>query len=72
MTGAIGHILSHIIVTWLIFLASYLVFAIGRLPGTRIDRPAMAVIGAVLMFVFGVLAPMQASRASTSQPFKNS
>ncbi len=62
MTSAIGHTLSHwhIVVAWLIFLASYLVFAIGRLPGTKIDRPAMAVIGAVLMFVFGVLTPKSA------------
>jgi Na+/H+ antiporter NhaD/arsenite permease-like protein len=43
-----------------IFLLSYLVFAIGRLPGTRIDRPAMAVIGAALMFAFGALTPQQA------------
>jgi Na+/H+ antiporter NhaD/arsenite permease-like protein len=62
MTSAIGHTLSHwhIVVAWLIFLASYLVFAIGRLPGTKIDRQAMAVIGAVLMFVFGVLTPKPA------------
>jgi Na+/H+ antiporter NhaD/arsenite permease-like protein len=62
MTSAIGHTLSHwhIVVAWTIFLASYLVFAIGRLPGTKIDRPAMAVIGAVLMFVFGVLSPKPA------------
>ena len=62
MTSAIGHTLSHwhIVVAWTIFLASYLVFAIGRLPGTKIDRPAMAVIGAVLMFVFGVLTPKPA------------
>ena len=62
MIQTIGHNLSHfhIVVAWLVFLASYLVFAIGRLPGTKIDRPAMAVIGAVLMFVFGVLAPAQA------------
>ena len=59
MTSAVGHALSnwHVVVAWTIFLASYLVFAIGRLPGTKIDRPAMAVIGAVLMFVFGVLEP---------------
>lgn len=50
----------HILAAWLIFLVSYLVFAIGRLPGTNIDRPAMAVIGAVLMFVFRVLSPRQA------------
>jgi len=54
--------LSHfqIVVAWLIFLASYLVFAIGRLPWTKIDRPAMAVIGAVCMFIFGVLTPKTA------------
>jgi Na+/H+ antiporter NhaD/arsenite permease-like protein len=62
MTSAVGHALSswHVVVAWTIFLASYLVFAIGRLPGTRIDRPAMAVIGAVLLFVFGVLGPKSA------------
>jgi Na+/H+ antiporter NhaD/arsenite permease-like protein len=62
MIYTIGHTLSHfhVVVAWLIFLASYLVFAIGHLPGTKIDRPAMAVIGAAFMFVFGVLAPQQA------------
>ncbi len=62
MTQATGHTLPYwqLISAWVIFLASYLVFAIGRLPGTRIDRPAMAVIGATLMFVFGVLTPKQA------------
>lgn len=57
-----AHTLSHwhIAVAWIIFLASYLVFAIGRLPGTKIDRPAMAVIGAVLMFACGILGPKQA------------
>ena len=62
MTSAIHHTLSHahIVIAWIIFLASYLVFAIGRLPGTKIDRPAMAVIGAVLMFVFGILEPKEA------------
>jgi Na+/H+ antiporter NhaD/arsenite permease-like protein len=62
MTATLGHTLSHwhIASAWLIFLASYLVFAIGRLPGTKIDRPAMAVIGAVSMFVFGILGPKEA------------
>ena len=59
MISTIGHTLPHfqIVIAWLIFLASYLVFGIGHLPGTKIDRPAMAVIGAVSMFVFGVLTP---------------
>lgn len=47
----------HIVAAWTIFLASYVVFAIGRFPGTLIDRPAMAVIGAVAMFAIGVLSP---------------
>lgn len=37
------------------FLASYLVFALGKFPGMKIDRPGMAIIGAVLMFAFGAL-----------------
>jgi Na+/H+ antiporter NhaD/arsenite permease-like protein len=62
MTSALHHSLSHahIVIAWTIFLASYLVFAIGRLPGTKIDRPAMAVIGAVAMFAFGVLGTREA------------
>src|ERR1039457_3613665 len=58
MAQSLSH--GHMIIAWTIFLASYFVFAVGRLPGTKIDRPAMAVIGAVLMFVFRVLAPAQA------------
>lgn len=59
MINEIRHALAHwqIIAAWTIFLASYFVFAFGRLPATRIDRTAMAVIGAVMMFVFGILSP---------------
>jgi Na+/H+ antiporter NhaD/arsenite permease-like protein len=58
----IRHVLAdwQIIAAWIIFLASYFVFAFGRLPGTKIDRPAMAVVGAVLMFVFRILTPQTA------------
>ncbi len=45
---------------WIVFLLSYAVFAIGRLPGTKIERPAMAFIGAVLMFAVGALKPREA------------
>ena len=48
------------IAAWVVFLASYFVFAFGRFPGTRIDRPAMAVVGAVCMFVLHVLSPRTA------------
>ncbi|HUB79913.1 MAG TPA: anion transporter [Bryobacteraceae bacterium] len=39
----------------LIFAATYLVLAIGRLPGFRIDRTGAAIIGASLMVATGVL-----------------
>lgn len=40
---------------WVIFLISYGVFAVGRLPGTKLDRAGMAFIGAVAMFAIGAL-----------------
>ncbi|MBO0910271.1 MAG: anion transporter [Acidobacteria bacterium] len=52
----------HLLVAYGIFLASYLVFAIGRFPGTRIDRPAAAIIGAALMFAFRVISPAEGIR----------
>ncbi len=56
-------ILPHEITTvagGLVFVLSYLVFAFGHIPGTKIDRTAMAVIGGTLMVLFGVLKPRQA------------
>lgn len=47
-------------IAYAIFLSSYLVFAIGRFPGTRINRTAMAIIGAALMFAFRFITPAQA------------
>jgi Na+/H+ antiporter NhaD/arsenite permease-like protein len=43
-----------------IFLCSYLVFALGKFPGMKIDRPGAAIIGAVLMFAFRVVRPEDA------------
>jgi Na+/H+ antiporter NhaD/arsenite permease-like protein len=43
-----------------IFLATYLVFAIGRFPWTTIDRSAMAIIGATLMVGCRIVGPGQA------------
>lgn len=40
---------------WAIFILSYGVFAIGHLPGTRVDRAGMAFIGAAAMFAIGAL-----------------
>ena len=39
----------------LIFAATYLVMAIGRMPGLRIDRTGAAIIGASLMVATNVL-----------------
>ena len=45
---------------YLVFAVSYLVFALGKFPGMKIDRPGMAIIGAVLMVAFGVVSAQQA------------
>src|SRR3989475_10811546 len=44
-----------IISTCSVFLASSLVFALGKFPGMKIDRPGAAIIGAVLMFMTGTV-----------------
>jgi Na+/H+ antiporter NhaD/arsenite permease-like protein len=46
-----------------IFLGTYLVLAIGRLPGFRIDRTGAAIIGATLMIAFNVLTFQEAYAA---------
>ena len=47
----------------LIFLAVYVVLALGRLPGFRVDRTGACIIGASLMIAFGVLDLDQAYAA---------
>src|SRR5579863_10103067 len=47
----------------LIFLATYLVVALGRLPGLRLDRAGAALVGASLMVGVGVLSLDEAYRA---------
>ncbi len=49
-----------LIAVYLVFFISYFVFAAGRLPGTRVNRSAMAVIGAVLMLAVRALGPAHA------------
>src|SRR5213594_384465 len=44
-----------IIGTYSVFFASYVVFALGKFPGMKIDRPGAAIIGAVLMFAIGAM-----------------
>src|ERR1700704_6375706 len=47
----------------LIFLGTYLVLAIGRLPGFRVDRTGAAIIGATLMLAVGTLTVEEAYAA---------
>lgn len=51
-----AHLLSdtQLIIAYVIFFCSYVVFAIGKFPGTKIDRTAAAIIGAALMFAFRI------------------
>jgi Na+/H+ antiporter NhaD/arsenite permease-like protein len=42
-----------------VFLASYLVFALGKFPGLKIDRPGAAIIGAVAMVAFRIVPPTE-------------
>lgn len=46
-----------------IFALTYLAVAAGRLPFLSVDRPAAALLGAVLMVAAGVLAPAEAGAA---------
>jgi Na+/H+ antiporter NhaD/arsenite permease-like protein len=45
-----------------VFLCSYLVFALGKFPGMKIDRPGAAIIGAVLMVALRAVRPADALR----------
>jgi Na+/H+ antiporter NhaD/arsenite permease-like protein len=47
----------------LLFSLTYLVLAIGRLPGFRVDRTGAAIIGASLMIAFNVLTVQEAYAA---------
>ena len=51
-----------VLAAYIIFLASYLVFALGKFPGLKIDRPGAAIIGAVAMVAFRIIRPAEALR----------
>lgn len=51
---------ARLFAAYAVFLGSYLVFALGKFPGMKINRPAAAVIGAVLMFALRILRPSDA------------
>jgi Na+/H+ antiporter NhaD/arsenite permease-like protein len=51
---------ARVLAAYLIFAGSYVVFAIGKFPGMKIDRPGAAVIGAVLMVAFRIVGAREA------------
>jgi len=53
---------ANILAAYVIFGTSYLVFAIGKFPGLKIDRPAAAIIGAVGMVAFRLVPTRDALR----------
>src|ERR1700675_1801276 len=52
----------RILAAYVIFLASYVVFALGKFPGLKIDRTGAAIIGAVGMVAFRIVRPGDALR----------
>jgi Na+/H+ antiporter NhaD/arsenite permease-like protein len=50
----------RLVLAYIIFLASYLVFALGKFPGLKIDRPGAAIIGAVAMVAARIIPPREA------------
>ena len=53
---------ARIVAAYIIFLASYVVFALGKFPGLKIDRTGAAIIGAVAMVAFRIVGPQAALR----------
>src|SRR6516162_11531199 len=52
-----------LIATVTIFIATYAVVAVGKIPVYRIDRAGAALLGGSLMLAIGVLTPQEAYRA---------
>ena len=50
----------NLIAAYSIFIASYFVFALGKFPGLKIDRPGAAIVGAVAMVAFRIVPPGEA------------
>ena len=51
---------ARVFAAYLIFAGSYLVFALGKFPWMKIDRPGAAIIGAVLMVSFRIVGGREA------------
>jgi Na+/H+ antiporter NhaD/arsenite permease-like protein len=53
---------ARLLAAYIIFLSSYVVFALGKFPGLKIDRTGAAIIGAVGMVAFRIVQPGDALR----------
>jgi Na+/H+ antiporter NhaD/arsenite permease-like protein len=53
---------ARVVAAYIIFIGSYLVFALGKFPGLKIDRPGAAIIGAVGMVAFRIVQPADTLR----------
>ena len=51
---------ARTVTAYAIFLGSYFVFALGKFPWMKIDRPGAAIIGAVLMVAFRIVGADEA------------
>jgi Na+/H+ antiporter NhaD/arsenite permease-like protein len=51
---------ARILAAYAIFAGSYFVFALGKFPWMKIDRPGAAIIGAVLMVAFRIVGTQEA------------
>src|SRR5204863_9938407 len=51
---------ARVLAAYAVFAGSYVVFAIGKFPGMKIDRPGAAIIGAVLMVAFRIVGTQEA------------
>ena len=54
---------ARVFAAYAIFAGSYFVFAIGKFPWMKIDRPGAAIIGAVLMVAFRIVGAQEALRS---------
>ena len=51
---------ARVLAAYLILAGSYVVFALGKFPWMKIDRPGAAIIGAVLMVAFRIVGAREA------------
>src|SRR6185295_5420508 len=51
---------ARVLAAYLVFFGSYVVFALGKFPGMKIDRTGAAIIGADLMVAFRIVGSHEA------------